>query len=40
MAAFFSDNPNRLGYPLAYLLPFVLHHLAVVWQRGNRGGRW
>lgn len=34
--AFFSDNPNRLGYPLAYLLPFVLHHLAVVWNRGDR----
>ena len=36
IAAFFSDNPNRLGYPLAYLLPFVLHHLAVVWGRGQK----
>lgn len=34
--AFFSDNPNRLGYPLAYLLPFVLHYLAIVWKRNRR----
>ena len=24
MRLFFSDNPNRLGYPVAYVLPFVL----------------
>jgi O-antigen ligase len=23
---FYSDNPNRLGYPTAYLLPFALHY--------------
>jgi O-antigen ligase len=24
---FYSDNPNRLGYPTAYLLPFALHYV-------------
>jgi O-antigen ligase len=35
--AFYSDNPNRLGYPSAYLLPFVLHYLGRVWRTGRRG---
>lgn len=34
--AFYSDNPNRLSYPTAYLLPFVLHYLALLWERGRR----
>jgi O-antigen ligase len=38
IVAFYSDNPNRLGYPTAYLLPFVLHWLSALWRRGRR--RW
>ena len=34
--AFYSDNPNRLSYPTAYLLPFVLHYITVLWERGLR----
>jgi O-antigen ligase len=34
--AFYSDNPNRLSYPTAYLLPFVLHYVTVLWERGLR----
>lgn len=30
---FYSDNPNRLGYPTAYLLPIVLHFIADAWRR-------
>lgn len=30
--AFYSANPNRLGYPSAYLLPFALYLLSEVWQ--------
>lgn len=33
---FYSDNPNRLSYPTAYLLPFVLHAVTLLWQRGQR----
>ncbi len=36
LLAFYSDNPNRLAYPVAYLLPFVLHYLSVLWGRGQR----
>jgi O-antigen ligase len=36
IVAFFSDNPNRLGYPVAYLLPFVLVFLRDWWRRGAR----
>jgi O-antigen ligase len=32
---FFSDNPNRLGYPSAYLLPFVLYFGAELWRRNR-----
>jgi O-antigen ligase len=32
---FFSDNPNRLGYPSAYLLPFVLYFGAELWRRSR-----
>jgi O-antigen ligase len=34
--AFFSDNSNRLGYPTAYLLPFVLHYVSNLWMHGRR----
>jgi O-antigen ligase len=34
--AFYSDNPNRLGYPSAYLLPFVLLYLGRAWRAGHR----
>ena len=34
--AFYSDNPNRLSYPTAYLLPFVLYYIGRLWGRGNR----
>ncbi|MGD9704284.1 MAG: O-antigen ligase family protein [Acidimicrobiia bacterium] len=34
--AFYSDNPNRLSYPTAYLLPFVLHFVTLLWERGQR----
>ncbi len=30
---FYSHNPNRLGYPTAYLLPFVLYFLFDNWRR-------
>jgi len=30
---FYSHNPNRLGYPAAYLLPFVLYFLFDNWRR-------
>jgi O-antigen ligase len=33
---FFSDNPNRLGYPGAYLLPFVACFLGRWWRTGRR----
>ncbi|MEZ4683875.1 MAG: O-antigen ligase family protein [Caldilineaceae bacterium] len=33
MLTFFSDNPNRLGYPSAYMLPFLLFFLFVGWRR-------
>jgi len=36
VVAFYSDNPNRLGYPSAYLLPFVLWYLVAAWRRGQR----
>jgi O-antigen ligase len=36
LLTFFSDNPNRLAYPTAYLLPFVLYYLALLWGRGRR----
>jgi O-antigen ligase len=32
---FYSDNPNRLGYPTAYLLPFVLCLLFFVRRHTN-----
>lgn len=38
LVAFFSDNPNRLGYPVAYLLPFVLLFLRGMWRRRGRLG--
>ncbi len=31
--AFYSANPNRLGYPSAYLLPFALYLLFETWRR-------
>ncbi len=31
---FYSDNPNRLGYPSAYVLPFLL--LAIMWAFRQR----
>lgn len=34
--SFYSDNPNRLGYPAAYLLPFVVWLLAGMWRAGHR----
>jgi O-antigen ligase len=36
LLTFYSDNPNRLSYPSAYLLPFVLHYATVLWDRGRR----
>ena len=30
---FYSDNPNRLGYPTAYLLPFTLFFFSDNWRR-------
>ncbi|MBE9067125.1 O-antigen ligase family protein [Leptolyngbya cf. ectocarpi LEGE 11479] len=30
---FVSDNPNRLGYPTAYLLPFALYCLIELWHK-------
>jgi len=30
--AFYSENPNRLGYTTAYFLPFVLHLLFEAWR--------
>ena len=30
---FVSDNPNRLGYPTAYLLPFALYFLFDSWRQ-------
>ena len=36
LLTFYSDNPNRLSYPTAYLLPFVLHYSTVLWDRGRR----
>lgn len=33
---FYSDNPNRLGYPTAYLVPFVAFFLFAVWRSGRR----
>jgi O-antigen ligase len=36
LTAFYTDNPNRLGYPAAYLLPFVLHLVFRRWRKGHR----
>ena len=33
---FYTDNPNRLGYPTAYLLPFVAYFLGEWWRSGRR----
>jgi O-antigen ligase len=33
---FYSKNPNRLGYPTAYALPFVLYVLSDLWRRKKR----
>jgi O-antigen ligase len=33
---FYSDNPNRLGYASAYLLPFVVFFVADWWRSGRR----
>lgn len=33
---FYTDNPNRLGYPSAYLLPFVAYFLGEWWRSGRR----
>ena len=33
---FYSDNPNRLGYPTAYLVPFVAFFLFAVWRSRRR----
>jgi O-antigen ligase len=33
---FYSKNPNRLGYPTAYALPFVLYMLSDLWRRKKR----
>jgi O-antigen ligase len=30
---FYSDNPNQLGYPSAYVLPFVLYFVLDRWRR-------
>lgn len=30
---FVSDNPNRLGYPTAYLLPFAFYFLIELWSK-------
>jgi O-antigen ligase len=30
---FYSKNPNRLGYPTAYALPFVLYMLMEIWRQ-------
>ncbi len=32
---FYSDNPNRLGYPTAYLLPLAICLLLYLWRRTN-----
>jgi O-antigen ligase len=32
---FYSANPNRLGYPTAYLLPFALYLLFETWRRNR-----
>jgi O-antigen ligase len=34
IVAFFSDNPNRLGYPTSYLLPFVVYYARRAWRSG------
>jgi O-antigen ligase len=34
--AFFSDNPNRLGYLTSYLVPFVVFFLGALWRSGRR----
>ena len=33
---FNSDNPNPLGYPAAYILPFALCFILDLWHRGRR----
>lgn len=33
VVSFISDNPNRLGYVAAYLVPFALYLLAALWWR-------
>jgi O-antigen ligase len=33
---FYSDNPNRLGYASAYLLPFVVYFVSDWWRSGRR----
>jgi O-antigen ligase len=33
---FNSDNPNPLGYPSAYVLPFALCFVVDLWHRGRR----
>ena len=32
---FYSNNPNRLGYPTAYALPFILYMLTNLWRRSR-----
>ncbi len=32
---FYSNNPNRLGYPTAYSLPFILYMLTNLWRRSR-----
>lgn len=34
--AFYSDNPNRLGYPTAYLAPVMVWLVQDRWRRGRR----
>jgi O-antigen ligase len=34
--AFYSDNPNRLGYPTAYLAPVMLWFVQERWRSGRR----
>jgi O-antigen ligase len=36
LVGIFSDSPNRLGYPTAYLLPFVMVFVRAWWNRGLR----
>jgi O-antigen ligase len=36
MLVFYSDNPNRLGYPSAYMIPLVLLAVVWLWRDGRR----